>query len=330
MGVCLGCAIIDESTVGLIENFGRFDRIIYPGCNFINCITESIAHKQSLQLTTTNIKIETVTKESLSVVITVGIQYKINNENINVLHNLEVDGDEIHLEHLGENSNLLHNNRKQYKSYQNSNAIESILDNPIYKATYLTKSPEKQMDQFINAYFRTISCNHTMKELFNSKNKLSNELEQILNKEMNKFGFIICKALIVDIDPPDSVKQTMNLVLTSQNKREAMLNEAQAEKATMILRSEGIAETRRLEGIGLAQQRQALVDGLKQSVTGMCGEQAKIDPHEFTSTIITMQYIDMLHNAATSGKNTFILQCSPNAGTNIEDQVRNAILSVNK
>jgi len=328
MGSYLGCAIIKESTVGMIENFGKFDRIVYPGCNCINCFTEKLAYTPSLKVETSNIKIETVTKESLSVTITVGIQYKINNENIELVDNLEFRKDEVQLDNLSEKSNLLTN--KKYGGYQNSNVIHSILDSPIYKATYLTKSPISQISQFINSYFRTISCNHTMKDLFNSKNKLSNELEQILNKEMNKFGYIICKALIIDIDPPDSVKQTMNLVLASQNKRDAMLNDAEAQKAAAILHAEGIAETRRLEGIGLSQQRQALVDGLKQSVNGLCGEQAKLDPNELTSTIITMQYIDMLNTAATSGKNTFILQCNPGAASNVEDQVRTAILSSRK
>lgn len=323
MGSYCGCAIIKESTVGMIEHFGKFDRIVYPGCNCINCFTEKVAYIPSLQVATSNIKVETVTKESLSVTITVGIQYKINNENIEL-----VKDDEIQLDNLSEKTNLFGN--KNYGSYQNSNAIHSISNNPIYKATYLTRSPVSQISQFINAYFRTISCNHTMKELFNSKNKLSNELEQILNREMNKFGYIICKALIIDIDPPDSVKQTMNLVLASQNKRDAMINDAEAQKAAAILHAEGLAETRKLEGIGLAQQRQALVDGLNHSVIGLCGEQAKLDPNELTSTIITMQYIDMLNAAATSGKNTFILQCNPGAASNVEEQVRTAILSSRK
>jgi regulator of protease activity HflC (stomatin/prohibitin superfamily) len=107
-----------------------------------------------------------------------------------------------------------------------------------------------------------------MKELFLSKQKLSGELLTLLNKEMNPYGFIILNAIILDIEPPKEVKETMNMVLSSQNKREAMINQAKAEKEAAILKAEGLCETRRLEGLGLASQRQSLVNGLKESIEG--------------------------------------------------------------
>jgi regulator of protease activity HflC (stomatin/prohibitin superfamily) len=177
-----------------------------------------------------------------------------------------------------------------------------------------------------------------MSELFESKNKLSNDLQTYINEEINQYGYFIKKALIMDIDPPDSVKQTMNLVLESQRKREAavttataereaMILKAQAEKETMILRAQANAETRRLEGEGLAAQRQALMNGLKASMNTLCDKDVQLDPNELTNTILTMQYIDMLSQAANNKNNTFIMQCHPNGVNSIEDQVRIANLS---
>lgn len=323
MGTYCGCAIIDESTVGVVEYLGKYDRIIYPGCNFINCFLESVSHRPSLRLESTNVQIETVTSESLSITVTIGIQYQIDCGNISVNRNDDVS---IELSERDEKSGLLKNTKRV--SYQNPSVPMPSYADSIYKATYSTRDPLAQISQFINSYFRTISCNHTMKELFNSKNKLANELELYLNKEMNKYGYVIHRALIIDIDPPAQVKQTMNLVLESQNKRDAMVNAAKAEKETMILKAEGLAETRRLEGEGLALQRRALADGLKHSVTHLCGKEAELDPNELTKTIITMQYIDMLNQAAANKGNTFIMQCYPTGGTGLEEQVRSALLSV--
>ena len=319
MGSCLGCVVIDESNVGVVEVFGKYDRMVYPGFHFLNCFTENVPYRVSLRLKTKNIKIETVTKESLSVVITIGIQYKVNDENIN--------GNDVELEQT-EHSKLLS------KSYQNNtfntnnanNANNTNNANGIYRSVYSTSNHEEQIIQFTDAYFRDIGCNHTMKELFMSKNKLSDELTNLLNKEMKRFGYIIHRALIMDIDPPNNIKETMNLVLASQNKRDALINEAEAHKRASILKAEGDCEVRRLEGVGLSLQRQALVDGLKQSIHGLCGE-VNLDSTNLTSTIISMQYIDMLNNAATNGKNTFILPSGPSAAVNIEEQMRNAILS---
>lgn len=330
MGSLLGCVVISESNIGAVEYLGKYDRMLQSGCHCINCILESVPHQVSLKVQTFNIQVETVTNESLSVIITVGVQYKINNENIAYANNnckgLAQDRD---LE-LDEKSELI--SKKSYQrydvSYQARDQINSMYDNPVYKAIYTTTDPLGQMRQFINAYFRTIGSNHTMKELFTSKDKLSNALTDILNGEMNKYGYSIITALIADIDPPQTVKNTMNLVLSSQNERDAMINKAEASKQASILKAEGECRIRELEGKGLALQRQALVDGLKQSVNGLSGGQVQMDPNQLTSTIITMQYIDMLNTAASRSNHTLILPSTPNSATNFEEQVRNALLSV--
>jgi regulator of protease activity HflC (stomatin/prohibitin superfamily) len=195
MGSALGCVVIHESTIGAVEYLGKYDRMIQSGCYCINPCFESVAHRISLKTNTVDVQIETVTKESLSVTILVSVQYKINNENIAYINkNVELD----EKTHLSSNTSS-----KRYDvSYQATTAISSMYEDPVYRAIYTTANPLGQMNQFINSYFRTISSNHTMKELFASKNKLSNELTDILNHEMNKYGYFIHTALIADIDPP--------------------------------------------------------------------------------------------------------------------------------
>ena len=160
--------------------------------------------------------------------------------------------------------------------------------------------------------------------MFLSKSKLSDDLVGKLNKEMNQFGFSIHRALITDIDPPQNVKETMNLVLSSQNKRDAAIMEAEGRKKAAILEAEGLAKVRELEGIGLANQRKALADGLKNSISDFGGDPGKLNAEELTTTIITMQYIEMLNHAALNGKHTFILPTTVNT---IEDQIRTGLLS---
>lgn len=99
----------------------------------------------------------------------------------------------------------------------------------------------------------------------------------------------------------------MNKVLSSKNERETLINKAEAQKRADILHAEAQAKVRELEGIGLANQRKALSEGLKYSITNMCGENIQIDSKELTDTILAMQHIDMLNTAAMNGKNTFIL-----------------------
>lgn len=318
----MGCTVVRESNIAAIERFGKFDRIINSGCHFYNCCSESVEHIRSLQLQSENITIETITKESLSVHIKIGIQYKINDDNFCIR-----DKPMINLDNTNDDMFAL----KNPNSYGTISAIpqfqqNQMANNPLYLAIYSCANPLTQIHQQVSSYFRTVCCNFTLNELLLSKNKLTDDLKILLNKEMTRYGYFIHTILILDIDPPKNVKETMNLVLTSQNKRDAMLNEAEAEKKASIMRAEGLCEVRKLEGVGLAQQRQALINGLKNSIGDFCDGQ-KLDAKELTTTIITMQYLEMLHAAALKGNNTFILSSNPVAANSIEEQMRNALLS---
>ncbi len=321
----MGCVIISESTIGAVEDFGKFSRIINPGFHCINPFTENVAHRRSLQLIPADISIETVTKESLSIKIKVGIQYRIMQSDAESLHYSNDNTIELSSsnEHTSKSYNTFSNKSYQNGSLLKSNNIDTNIDTR-YRAIYTTANPQLQLTQHVEAYFREIGCNYTMKDMFLSKSKLSDDLVVKLNKEMNQFGYCIHRALITDIDPPQNVKETMNLVLSSQNKRDAAIMEADGKKSAAILEAEGLAKVRELEGIGLANQRKALADGLKDSISDFGGDPGKLDARELTTTIITMQYIEMLNHAAISGKNTFILPTTVNT---IEDQIRTGLLS---
>ena len=369
MGNFLCCAVVPESTVGAIETLGKYDRIVHPGFHCINCCVESVTHRTSLRLGTFSKKLETVTKDRISVTIMVGVQYKVNHENIMPIGASEIQSkkispaqrkskylvdddmpmaiDEIRLEMspvrsrsidslevLGESSKLM--GKREVTSvtrgsYQSTHSLPpsyspvGTTDTSIYKAIYLTSNPIGQMEQFIEAYFRGISCDYTMNELFVSKSELSDNLTSILNKEMNPYGYIIHRALISDIDPPKSVKEAMNLVSESVNQRAAKINQAEADKAAAILRAEANADIRRLEGEGIAKQREAIAQGFRNSV-GIKDDDA-IDSLKLMSVMLTTQYMDMLDKIGATGKNTIIMSAAPNAAQTIEEQMRMAILS---
>lgn len=353
MGACY--AVIEESNVGIVENLGQFNRLLQPGCHVLNCITEKVKSQASLSLKTMNIKIETVTKDQLSVTILIGIQYMINVDNImppssyntsssslpRTLNKSEVPLDDT----IYELKQLKYNEKSRLTSdtstttvyhgrgstYQNASILEPSYD-AVYKSSYLTHNHVQQISQFVNSYFRSIGRDYTMEELFKSQNVLSNGLNDLLNTEMYKYGYYVHRVLITDIDPPDNVKATMNMVKESENKRDAMLNDAEAKKKAAILHAEGLAKTRELEGIGIAKQRLAMVNGLKDSVSNMCGQEVQMDSEQLTEIILKMQQIEMLNTAAQTGKNTFIVYCNtPSNGMNsvksTEEQVRDAILS---
>ena len=301
MGAC--CTIIPESKVGVVEYFGKYDRMLYPGFHFLNCCTDNISHIASLQLQIFDVNVETVTKDNVSINIKVAIQGKVNVDALRCDSEISEKSikrkKDMNIE-LDEKTTLLSSTSiKNYQNYHN-NVENNIIsgEQAIYKSVYASRDTNGQISQLIKCFFRGLCIDYTMKELFVSKNVLSDKLTLFLNEEMYQYGFYIHKALIPDIDPPQEVKDAMNLCLKSQNLRETKINEANAEKTAAILKAEGNSEVRRLEGEGLAKQRKALVGCLKDSVASVCGKDMILNPTELTSTILNIfdyiKYIDAI------------------------------------
>jgi regulator of protease activity HflC (stomatin/prohibitin superfamily) len=310
MGSVLGCVSVEESSVIALERFGKFETLLDPGLHFFNPVVYQTRAPLSLRLQSTSFKIETITKESLSVLINVGVQYLI--DNTEELQSVVVD---------------VHDDGDDDRQLVKGGGCALTRHQKLYKAIYSVTDPKRQIEQHIDSYFRSFAAKHTLAELLLSQTSLSGEILEKLNTEMNPFGYTIYRCLVTDIDPPEIIKASMNTVLSSQNKRQAMINEAEGKKAAAILEAEGLSEVKRLEGIGLSQQRQALAEGLKETMGSFGQKVTEMENGSLTSTIITMQYIDMLNHAAMNGGNTFILSSNPLAGSHIEDQLKTNLLS---
>jgi len=311
------CTTVPESNYKVIERFGEYSRIIGPGLHCYSCCTEAVAYSRSLKLMTIDITCETVTKESLSVSMKIAVQYKIRSP----LDKAPVITEEFELSNL---SNKTVDSVEDQKPKQDSEAhnITFANDNPMYKAVYSCNDPMDQIRQLIEGYIRSVSRDFTLLEMFQSKNLISGGIFNMLVREITPFGLLIHKVIIGDIDPPQNIKNSMNRVLESQNQREAMINQAEAEKTAAILRAEGVFQVRKLEGEAIAAQRKAIVDGLRD----ITQQEGKVtDSKELTTTMVLMQYLDVLNAAAINGKHTFILPSSPANITNIEQDLSAAM-----
>lgn len=132
--------------------------------------------------------------------------------------------------------------------------------------------------------------------------------------------------MVTDINPDHNVVKSMNDVVAAQKDRQAQIARAEAEKNAAILRAEGEARTRELEGAGIAAQRRRIVEGLQESVTNFKQALPNADPNHLLTTVLMTQYLDVLKEAASHGKNTFILPSSPAHIQAIEGQIGMALL----
>lgn len=197
----------------------------------------------------------------------------------------------------------------------------------LYNAFYKLQNPVEQILAHLEEYFRFHGMSYTLDEIFAAKNDMTHELQQMLNNKMNPFGYIICNILVLDIDPDKKVKEAMNDIIASEKEKRAQQARAEADKITKILNAEAEAKTRELAGEGIANARKAIINGLQSSVESFQQALPGAQPSDVLVTVLMTQYMDTIKEAAGSGQNTFILPSSPGQSSNMEDQLRNALLS---
>jgi len=191
------------------------------------------------------------------------------------------------------------------------------------------KNPVSQISTFVEQHFRRHGMEYTLDAMFAAKDELIIELLNELNAHMNPFGYIVFDVFVKDIVPDQKVRDAMNDVVAAEKTRIATTNKAQAEKAARILAAEAEAKTRELEGQGIANARRAIIRGLRTSVDDFQQAIPGAEARELLVTVLMTQYMDTLKDAASHGRNTFILPSSP-AQVGLEDQVRQALLSAEK
>src|ERR1700760_4273660 len=141
-----------------------------------------------------------------------------------------------------------------------------ILDDKIFDAFYKLSAPQKQIESFV---FNSI-LGHVPKlsldETFEQQSGISVAVKVELDQIMNSFGFIILTALVTDIIPDPKVKAAMNDINAAQRAQVAAQARGEAEKILKVKQAEAEAESKALQGNGIAAERQAIIDGLRSSI----------------------------------------------------------------
>lgn len=131
-------------------------------------------------------------------------------------------------------------------------------------AYYKLMKPESQIKSYIEDALRSSVPKLTLDELFEKKDEIALEVQHQVAEEMSTYGYIIVKTLITKVEPDAEVKQSMNEINAAQRKRVAAQELANADKIKIVTAAEAEAEKDRLHGVGIAQQRKAIVDGLAE------------------------------------------------------------------
>src|SRR5271156_2704460 len=263
---------VRTATAGVVERFGKFNRIVRPGLHVLIPWTERV-FIVDLQVKQAQFQVETKTKDNVFVQIPVSVQYQ-------------------------------------------------VLDDKIFDAFYKLSSPQKQIESFV---FNSI-LGHVPKlsldETFEQQSGISIAVKTELDTTMSSFGYNILNALVTDIIPDVKVKAAMNDINAAQRAQVAAQARGEADKILKVKQAEAEAQSKALQGQGIAAERQAIIDGLRSSIEHFRESVPGATAEDVMALVLLTQYFDTLRDIGTKGSSsTIFLPNNPGAANDFLIQI---------
>ena len=168
-------------------------------------------------------------------------------------------------------------------------------------------------------------------EVFEKKDEVGASVKTELDVSMKIYGFEIPNALVTDVNPADNVKAAMNEIQTQQRLQVAAAAKGEANKILVVKNAEADAESKRLQGEGIAKQRRAIVDGLRESIAAFTDQIGGVSAAEVLKLVLMTQYFDTMKEiGVSSGSKVILIPHTPGGMSAIAEQLRAAIISANE
>ncbi|KAJ9139981.1 hypothetical protein P3X46_030669 [Hevea brasiliensis] len=276
---CLLCGCVDQASIGIVERWGRFEKLAEPGLHFFNPLAgQCLAGILSTRISSLDVRIETKTKDNVFVQLLCSIQYRVVKENAD-------------------------------------------------DAFYELANPKEQIQAYVFDVARALVPRMTLDELFEQKGEVAKAVLEELEKVMGAYGYSIEHILMVDIVPDASVRKAMNEINAAQRLQLASVYKGEAEKVLQVKKAEADAEAKYLGGVGVARQRQAITDGLRENILNFSHKVEGTTAKEVMDLIMVTQYFDTIKDLGNSSKNTTVfIPHGPGHVRDVGEQIRNGLM----
>jgi regulator of protease activity HflC (stomatin/prohibitin superfamily) len=206
-----------------------------------------------------------------------------------------------------------------------------VLPEKVYDAFYKLEDANRQITSFVFDVVRAQVPKIKLDDVFEKKDDIANIVKSELAQVMEGFGYGILKALVTDIDPDPKVKEAMNEINAAQRMRVAATERGEADRILKVKAAEGEAQSKALQGRGIADQRQAIVAGLRDSVDEFRKSVPGTTAKDVMNLVLMTQYFDMLKEiGASSRSNAILIPHSPGSLASLTEQMRNAMIEADQ
>lgn len=206
-----------------------------------------------------------------------------------------------------------------------------VANGKAFEAYYKLENPETQITSYVFDVVRARVPNLKLDDVFEKKDEIADAVKGELTEIMTGFGYDIVKALVTDIDPDAKVKAAMNEINEAQRLRVAANEKGEAEKILKVKQAEAEAQSAALQGEGIANQRKAIIEGLRASVDEFQKSIDGAQAQDVMSLVLMTQYFDTLKSIGADSKNSSVLiPHTPGAISDFMSQIRNSVISADQ
>ena len=189
-----------------------------------------------------------------------------------------------------------------------------VITEKVYDAFYKLDYPHDQITSYVFDVVRAEVPKMKLDDVFVKKNDIAIAVKTELNDAMLDYGFDIIRTLVTDIDPDAQVKIAMNRINAADREKTAAQYEGDAQRILIVEKAKAEAESKRLQGQGIADQRREIARGLEESVDVL--NRVGINSQEASALIVVTQHYDTLQSIGSeTNSNLILLPNSPQAGS---------------
>jgi regulator of protease activity HflC (stomatin/prohibitin superfamily) len=201
----------------------------------------------------------------------------------------------------------------------------------VFDAFYRLSNPAAQIQSYVEQVILGHVPGMTLDEVFASQSSIAAAVRKELDADMTGFGYEIVNVLVTDIIPDEKVKSAMNDINAAQREQVAASARGEAEKILVVKRAEAEAESKALQGQGIANQRKAIIEGLKDSIKEFQSVVGGTSTAEVMQLVLITQYFDTIKSIGELDKtNTLFLSHSPGAVNEIGQQILQSMVAAER
>ncbi|CAM1343341.1 SPFH domain-containing protein [Tenacibaculum aestuarii] len=191
-----------------------------------------------------------------------------------------------------------------------------VIKDKVYDAFYKLDYPHDQITSYVFDVVRAEVPKMRLDDVFVKKDDIAIAVKTELNDAMMDYGYDIIKTLVTDIDPDAQVKAAMNRINAADREKTAAQYEGDAQRILIVEKAKAEAESKRLQGQGIADQRREIARGLEESVEVL--NRVGINSQEASALIVVTQHYDTLQSLGEeTNSNLILLPNSPQVGSNM-------------